>query len=484
MRRLRVQLTLAFALVALLSVAAAALLANRQTRADFRGFLAQSQVQESGLIADLAAHYAEHGSWEGVTTVFAERGGPGGLGAGRGMMRGAPTLVLADRDGTVVYRSTGEPEGRLTPQDRAAAVPVIVDGATAGLLVVRPAGQAGLTAAAERFLAQVNQALIQAGLVGMTLGALLGLALARALVAPLDRLAVAARRLAQGDLQQRLPVSGPAETAEAARAFNEMASALERAEAQRRRMVADIAHELRTPLSVIQGNLQAILDDVYPLEKGEVQTILDETLLLTRLVDDLRELALAEAGQLRIEPRAIDIAALLAQSATAFQGLAAEKGVALEVDAPAGLPPVWADPDRAGQVLQNLLANALRHTPAGGSVSVLVWPSADPRTPAAARSGPAPAVVILVRDTGPGIAPGDLQHVFERFWRADRARTRGQGGAGLGLAIARQLVQAQGGQIGVQSSIGQGSCFWFTLPIVVSARDRRGDTPVPPARIA
>jgi two-component system OmpR family sensor kinase/two-component system sensor histidine kinase BaeS len=474
MRRLWVQLTLAFIAVTLASVAAAALLANRRTSDEFRGFLAQSQVQESGLSAELAAHYQTRGSWDGVEQVFAAWRGPGGMGGGHGMMRGMPMLVLADRDGVVVYTSAGAPGARLDSAERDSALPIVADGAPVGFLVVHSMAQAGMTAAAERFLDQVNQALLQAGLIGALLGALLGLLLARGLAAPLDRLAAAARLLARGDLSQRVPVRGPAEVAAAGLAFNEMAGALEDAEGLRRRMVADIAHELRTPLAVIQGNLQAILDDVYPLEKAEVQTILDETLLLGRLVDDLRELALAEAGQLRLQPQPVDAAALVAQAAAPFEGLAAEKGVALTVAAPTGLPPVQADPDRAGQVLRNLVANALRHTPQGGTITLKAerrtlndaaeaW-KASSRTPKP-ESPCSASILFSVADTGPGIAPDDLPQVFERFWRADRSRARAQGGSGLGLAIARQLVQAQGGEIGVASADGQGSCFWFTLPL-------------------
>jgi two-component system, OmpR family, sensor kinase len=467
MRRLWVQLTIAFALVTLMSVAAAALLANQQTSAEFRGFLAQSQVQESGLLAALASSYQANGSWQGAAEVFASWRGPGTMGAGRGMMHGAPALLLTDRDGVVVYDSSGGAGDRLAASERANALPIIVESATVGSLVVRSAGQTGLTAAAEQFLARVNQALVQAGLVGVALGALLGLLLARGLAAPLDRLAKASRQLAHGDLTQRVPIGGPAEVAAAGQAFNEMASALETAEGLRQRMVADIAHELRTPLAVIQGNLQAILDDVYPLEKVEVQTILDETLLLGRLVDDLRELALAEAGQLRIEPQLVEVNTLLTQSTAAFHAVMAEKGVTLAAIVPPDVPAVWADPARTGQVLRNLLANALRHTPSGGAVTLRAEQcvaDAAHQTDRALGAQPTPRIIFKVEDTGAGIAPADLPRVFERFWRADPSRARAHGGSGLGLAIARQLVQAQGGQIGATSIVGQGSRFWFTLP--------------------
>jgi two-component system OmpR family sensor kinase/two-component system sensor histidine kinase BaeS len=234
-------------------------------------------------------------------------------------------------------------------------------------------------------------------------------------------------------------------------------------------MVADIAHELRTPLTVIQGNLHAILDEVYPLEKSEIQTILDETLLLGRLVDDLRDLALAEAGHLHLQPHMLNVADLAVQSIAAFQGIAAEKGIRLSTTIPANLPAIWADPERTGQVLRNLLANALRYTPNGGIVTLHVAPGTSLPDTECRDVGVQSAafIMVAVEDTGPGIAAVDLPHVFERFWRADSSRSRMQGGSGLGLAISRQLVQAQGGQIGVTSRVGRGSRFWFTVPIAL-----------------
>ncbi|MCZ7568324.1 MAG: ATP-binding protein [Ardenticatenaceae bacterium] len=299
---------------------------------------------------------------------------------------------------------------------------------------------------------------------------LLGLAIARGVSAPLRRLAIAARRISKGELDQRVPVGGTEEIVDLAQAFNEMAGSLQQAARLRRNLVADIAHELRTPLSVLQGNLQAILDDVYPLEKSEVATIYDETLILSRLVSDLHELAQAEAGQLSLNIRPVEIGPVVERVVALFEEPAAEKGTALTLALPSDLPPVRADPDRTRQVIYNLLANALRHTPAGSQVAIQVeWPrpldEASSSHPPAMRQRPA-ALRVSVIDTGPGIPAQDLPHVFDRFWRADQARVRENGGAGLGLAIAKQLVEAQGGQIGVQSEVGRGSQFWFTLLVV------------------
>jgi signal transduction histidine kinase len=225
-------------------------------------------------------------------------------------------------------------------------------------------------------------------------------------------------------------------------------------------LVADVAHELRTPLSVVQGNLRAILDDVYPLDKGEISRLYDETRLLARLVDDLRELALADAGQLRLNLRPTDASLVIGTMADNLSLVAEAQEVTLQVQVPDALPAVQADPDRLAQVLRNLLVNALRHTASGGNVTVTAQQMGK-------------AVQVSVADTGEGIAPEDLPYVFERFWRADPARTRSRpAGAerwsrrsGLGLAVAQSLIEAQGGRIWAESELGRGSTFHFTVPV-------------------
>jgi signal transduction histidine kinase len=216
-----------------------------------------------------------------------------------------------------------------------------------------------------------------------------------------------------------------------------------------------VAHELRTPLTVVQGNLQAILDGVYPLEMAQVASLYDETRLLTRLVDDLHDLALADAGQLRLERAPVDLAALARSTVDHFAPAASAAGVVLDLEAEEDVPPVEGDAGRLAQVLRNLLANALRHTPAGGRVTVRLE-----------RSGG--TVRLQVADTGSGIAPEDLPHVFDRFYRSEKSRGRGTGGAGLGLAIARQLVAAHGGRIEVTSPPGAGTTFTIWLPFQVA----------------
>jgi two-component system OmpR family sensor kinase/two-component system sensor histidine kinase BaeS len=466
MNKLWIQLTLAFSLVTVLGVAIVALLANRQVSADFRSFVAQSQVQASPIVAELSDYYAAHTSWEGVDRLLSDFAG-----ARHGMMgRGGPAIILADAAGQVVYTSAaGQIGARLAQPDLTAATPISANGQIVGFLLVRAGSGGAMPMAGQQFLTQVNWALLQAGLLAGGFGVVLGVVIARGLAAPLSRLSAAARQVAHGQLDQRVPVAGAAEIADAAHAFNEMAASLQQAERLRQNLIADIAHELRTPLTVIQGNLRAILDDVYPLDKAEVATIYDETVMLSRLIGDLRELAQAEAGQLNLAPQPTEVAPLVEAVVAPFAAQAAEQKVALIVDVTPELPPIQADPDRVRQVLHNLLANALRHTPAGGTITLCARSevrglSAESPDRQASVLSSQPSVLITVVDTGAGIAAADLPHVFDRFWRASRSRSRDQGGSGLGLAIARQLVEAQGGQIGVESTVGRGSRFWFTVP--------------------
>jgi signal transduction histidine kinase len=284
--------------------------------------------------------------------------------------------------------------------------------------------------------------------------------LSRSLTAPLQRLANAAHSVAARDFSRRLELEGSTEMAEVALAFNEMTAALERSEWQRQNLVADVAHELRTPLSVVQGSLRAILDDVYPLDKAEISRLYDETRLLNRLVDDLRELALADAGQLRLNLRSTDVGQIIGTTADSLALVAEAQDITLILEVPDECPAVRADPDRLAQVLRNLLINALRHTSVGGSITVAVRHAGH-------------RLEVTVADTGEGIRSEDLPHVFERFWRADRARSRAgrgvdgawAGGSGLGLSVAQSLVEAMGGRIWVESQPGLGTTFHFTLPL-------------------
>jgi two-component system OmpR family sensor kinase/two-component system sensor histidine kinase BaeS len=278
----------------------------------------------------------------------------------------------------------------------------------------------------------------------------------RGIATPLARVMAAADAVAEGDLSVRVPEEGPGDFRRLAASFNHMVEELERADQRRRNLTADVAHELRTPLHVIQGNLEGILDGVYEPTEVHVNATLDETRLLARLVEDLRTLSLAEAGQLPLHLETVDVGELLADVRTSFSGQTEAAGIDLRVqvaeDAPDGGLTVTGDVGRLDQVLGNLLSNAIRHTPSGGEIALRAAPIQD-------------GVRIAVSDTGEGIPAEDLPYIFDRFWRGNRARTRGSGaGSGLGLAIARQLVRAHGGRIEVESAVGEGTTFTIELP--------------------
>ena len=308
---------------------------------------------------------------------------------------------------------------------------------------------------AERaYLASINSSLWLAGGLAALAAVALGLLFARQIAGPVRSLTTAARRLGAGDLDQRVPVHGRRnELGELAEAFNSMAEAVGRQEMLRRQMAADIAHELRTPLAVIQANLEAMLDGVRPLSAEEVADVHRETRLLSRLVTDLRDISLAETGQLPLRKELTDLSALVRTSVARFSSQAEEKGVRLDVEAADGELSADVDPDRIAQVLGNLLDNALRHAPAGGEVVVRLQPGTQ-----------RDEVRVTVRDTGSGIPEEHLPNIFERFYRADRARTRTDGGSGIGLAVVRQLIEAHGGRVWAESQPGKGATFGFVLP--------------------
>lgn len=301
-----------------------------------------------------------------------------------------------------------------------------------------------------------------AAIAGMTLGILVtttiigsvvGAITARGITAPLDRLAQAAKSIAAHDLGSRVEISGSVEIKTVAQAFNEMAAELEQAEQLRSNLLADVAHELRTPLTVIQGNLRAILDDVFELDKTEIAHLYEQTRHLTRLVNDLRELAQAEARQLPLSLAELDVNAWVQEIAAAFHPIAEAENVNLEVDVTSQTIHLQADKARLTQSLHNLLYNALQHTPAGGAITIQVKQCAE-------------SICLHVRDTGAGIAPEHLEHIFDRFYRTDRARSRDTGGTGLGLAIVRAIAETHGGGVTAASEgIGQGSIFTIELPV-------------------
>lgn len=449
MRSLTLKLTLAFLFVGLAGTILVAVIVGHLTRAEFDRFvLSNSQAQ----LVDVATSYYEiNGSWDGVESALwrSMRGNQFGGG------RGPQFIALMDSEGQTIL---GPRLGAGPPlPESGTEVPVEVDGETVGYLLfptARAVGQ-GPGAPEAQFLAGFDRAIILSALAAGLLALLLGIALANTISRPVKELTSATRAVAAGELGRQVPVRTQDEIGELAESFNHMSADLARSNQVRRQMTADIAHDLRTPLSVILGYTEALADGKLPGNAPTYQAMYDQALHLSRLVDDLRTLSLADAGQLSLLRRPVAPGSLLDQTAQAHEAQAAHRDIALQVMYPADLPDVDVDPDRIVQVLGNLLSNALRYSPQGSTV----------RLAGEVRDG---NVTLRVQDSGPGIPDEDLPHIFERFYRGDRAR-QDDGSSGLGLAIARSLSEAHGGRIEVESRSGQGTTFSVYLPLAKPA---------------
>jgi signal transduction histidine kinase len=318
-------------------------------------------------------------------------------------------------------------------------------------------GQSGLSycmgEAEQAFLNAVRNSLWLAALVAILVGVALGFLFSWLITGPMRQLTLAARKVASGDFSYRISQRSDDEIGKVSDAFNTMAEELEKKERSRRQLLADTAHELRNPLSIIQGNLEAWLDGVITPTPDQVASVYDETVLLSRLVTDLRDLSLAEAGQLKLYQNATELGEFVSAEITSVQSRCQEKRISIDAELPIGLPSVFIDRDRIRQVLHNLIDNALRYTKAGGAIKI------------GASHKARGWVTVYVSDSGSGIAPEDLPHVFDHFYKVDRSRYRGHGGAGIGLAMVKQLVELHGGKVWVKSQKGKGSTFFFTLPV-------------------
>ena len=304
----------------------------------------------------------------------------------------------------------------------------------------------------EIYLESLADSLLLAGGVALATAVVASILVSRGIVSPIHRLAAASRRLAAGHYDERVPAAGTTEVQQLATSFNAMAAAVEDAERRRQELIGDVAHEMRTPIATLEGYLEGLLDGVVDPSDRVWAKLHDEAGRLRRLIEDLQELSRAEAHQLTVVCRATAPAAIVQPAVERLEADVAERGLSLNVDVPSGLPEVQADPERAIQVLTNLVTNALRYTPPPGQIAVRV----------AADHG---MVRFEVSDSGIGIAPEHLPRVFERFYRVDKSRARALGGAGVGLTIAQALAETMGGRISAHSpGPGQGSTFTLELP--------------------
>jgi signal transduction histidine kinase len=443
---LQVRLLGVLALTVAAALATVALVARASTTTEFERYVASNRAEMQDIAKKIAASTGDR-------------------------------LLVTSQQGRVMIDSSGELVGRtMSPDEIEKLGPVVsppIATSGADVVFVRRAAQyppqdaaiwtrpvpgpnvvplPGLPDDREKmFVSAVTRSLVLGVLVGGAVAVALALMFARGILRPVHALTAAARRMERGDLSQRVAVDARDEIGQLGHAFNAMADGLERTERLRRTMVTDVAHELRTPLTNLRGYLEALRDGVTEPRPEVIESLYEEAMLLSHLVDDLQDLTLSESGHLTLHRQPIDPHALLTSAALALRPRASAAGVDLVVEAGANLPRVDADPQRIGQVLRNLVGNALRYTPPGGTVTL-----------AAVRREA--SIAFEVRDTGCGIAPEHLPNVFERFYRADASRARSTGGAGIGLAVVKQLVDAHGGSVSLTSAVGQGSRFVFTLP--------------------
>ena len=393
-------------------------------------------------LSSLETYYLTRGDWSGVNTIFTNP-------ANKAAVLWKSSILLNAQGQVVVLN--GQPVDPATspsyqPVSGETVAPIVVNGAVVGKLIVRQNIQsAGI------FAFRLLEPAILASLVLAVFATLIGLLLTRRVVSPLAEVIAAAEEIAGGRLQTRIRVKGPDDLRDLSSSFNKMADALERNDRERRDMLADIAHELRTPLTVIRGRLEGIMDGIYPADQNHVVPALEEAYLLERLVEDLRLMTLAEIHQLTFEKDNLDLIEIARRSIGMFQAEADEKKISLSLETSLEQALVVADPLRTEQVIGNLLSNALRYVPESGRVWVEISRRGDELT-------------VSMNDNGPGIPEADLPFIFNRFWRGEKSRSRASGGVGLGLAIAKLLVEGQGGHITACNLPGGGLQVSLSIP--------------------
>jgi len=460
---MRWRLFISFILVALVSILSLLILIRQGALQEVRTYMFRGGMAGlEGIVTDLEDHYHLINSWSGVEDVLMDAGpgqgkrrGNQGNPVGTGGMM-SQRLVLTDVQGYIITDSRNpNAVGKFEQSDLQQAIPLQVNGETVGYLVHEGGMVFGSGDDIELLSRLTRSAYIAAG-IAIIFALLLALLLSSRLLKPVRALTQAAQDLSGGDLTKRVTPQGEDELAVLGKTFNEMAASLENAEQSRRAMTADIAHELRTPLAVQRAQLEALQDGVYAPTEENLGALLEQNILLTRLVADLRTLALADAGQLQLEKIPTNLGQLAARVAEQFGPQAAEMGIEIQFLQHNGCQEIDLDPGRVEQIIGNLITNALRYTPENSWVKIETHCTKE-------------LVGLTVCDNGSGISEADQAQIFERFYRADQSRSRTEGGTGLGLAIARQLAEVQGGQLSVRNHPDGGAEFHLSFPLNVKS---------------
>ena len=476
---LKTKLTFAFVLVALITGAVLALVFNRFNQRQFNQFVIDNQRAE--LISALSNHYKEHQSWDGAQIYFSSmaRGKGQGLGQvqniapgsqGKGRRQGQAdsihhqnsqseenTLIsrrlfgLATPDGTVLIASFDSPNPGevLDAETLAESTPILVEEKTIGYLL-SPNQLPGYSEVENRFVRSSNLAMLIALAGAIILASIIAIIIARSITKPIETLSKASQRIANRELDTKVPELGKDEIGMLAKHFNEMSDRLEESDRLRKQMTADIAHDLRTPLTVINGYVESMRDGDLPVTTERLELIADETTRLSKLIDDLRLLSVADAGELNLQKQLTNPNDLLEHCYQLFENQAARKSISLKLEPLTTTQKVLIDEDRMIQAISNLLNNAIDYSPEGSQIILrLREERAD--------------MLLEVVDSGPGIDPANLPYIFERFHRADRSRQESASHSGLGLSIAKAIVTAHKGEITAISALGQGTSMQIRL---------------------
>ncbi len=449
MRSISTKLILAFLSIGIVSVMIIFMTARWNTRQEFIRFL--SDQNRTDIVTLLTNYYETNGSWSGVESIWLQSNYPQPQ-----QQNGFPPprripFTLCDKNGTVLIANERYKVGDKVPEkDLKEGVAITDEGNVVGMLVPMTVQFQGQPRELE-FIERINMTLFYGALIGAVIALLLGAFLSRSLTRPIRELTKATHAVSEGDLSQQVPVRSKDELGELAQAFNRMSAELSRSVNTRKQMTADIAHELRTPLSLILGHAEAVHDGVLPPTHENFEIIREEATRLEHLVNDLRTLSLADAGELSIQVQTIEPQRLVNEVSSLYQYQAQRKNITFQLDLAPHLPNIEVDPGRMTQVLTNILDNALRHTPEGGRILLAAQEVND-------------MVELSIQDSGPGLNLEDIDRIFERFYRADPSRQREDGGSGLGLAIAKSIVQAHGGQVSAESEPGAGLKVKIRLP--------------------
>ncbi len=447
MRSITLRFMLAFVAVSVISTALVVILIRWRSREEFRTFLIDQNRPQ--IVVAFSDYYLTHGSWQGISDSSL---GPHEMALPVPQANPGPYTLVDSSTDRVVMAGEGYQVGSTVPAAEASSgIPIAANNQTVGFLIInRPLYR--IPGPGTEYLQRFNLQVALGGFIAVALALILAVVLARTLTRPIRELTSATQVVSGGALGHQVPVRSRDELGQLASSFNRMSADLVRSLQLRRQMTADIAHELRTPISVILGHAEAVHDGVLPASTDTFEIIREEAGRLEHLVEDLRTLSMADAGELKLQLRPTSASQLILDAQRIYAHRATQQQISLEGNAPDSLPQVQADPQRMKEVFSNILENALRYTPTGGTISL---------TATAAGS----FVEFRIRDSGHGVSASELELIFERFHRVENSRSREDGGSGLGLAIAKSIVERHQGTIWAESQPGAGLTIAFRLPV-------------------